>query len=68
MSDFTRGEGGFSAESDMSDFWPDFFLQTAPKRLDEIIVVFRTWAPGMRTCSQAFTCVLVHSPDELGEH
>ena len=23
--------GGVSAESDMSDFWPDFFLQTAPK-------------------------------------
>ena len=30
VSDFTRGEGGVSAESDMSDFWPDFFLQTAP--------------------------------------
>ena len=25
------GRGGGSAESDMSDFWPDFFLQMAPK-------------------------------------
>ena len=46
MSDFTRGEGGVSAESDMSDFWPDFFLQTAPKLASplKIFAFFRDFA------------------------
>ena len=35
MSDFTGGRGGSRPSQTMSDFWPDFFLETTPYNVAE---------------------------------